>query len=145
MQTSSHPLAMRSLPSSSDESSDEEIMALETILLFCLAESPSSTVAEDFLADPLFPLPSDLLCFSLLRPRSRSSPLVFLRDFPSDFFFLTGAAPSSPLFLYASEPSVTKPSSSFFLFRPWRKKIHIKRRCQLIIFIQVSKIVLDFL
>jgi len=114
----SYPLAIRSLPSSSDESSsDEEIIALETILLFCLAESLSSTT-EDFLADPFFALPSDLLFFSLLRPRSRSSPLAFLRDFPSDFFFLTGAAPSSPLPLYPVEPSVTKPSSSFFLFRP---------------------------
>lgn len=93
-------------------------MALETILLFCLAESPSSTVAEAFLADPLLPLPSDLLFFSLLRPRSRSSPPAFLRDFFSDFFFLAGPAPSSPLPLYPFEPSVTKPSSSFFLFRP---------------------------
>lgn len=109
---------MRSLPpSSEDESSDEEMMAFETNLPFCL-DGPSSAdvfLPLDFFLAP-FPSPPRPF-FSRLRPRS-SPPDAFLRDLASVFRFLEGGPdPSSPLPLPGrpSDPSVTKPSSSFFL------------------------------
>lgn len=117
---------MRNLPpSSDDESSDEDIMALDTTLLFCLELRPSSTSPPDFLEAPFLPpLPSLRPFFSLARPRS-SPPLAFFRDLLSVWrgfrsalrFFDGGPAPSSPLRM-RSLPSVTKPSPSSFFLRP---------------------------
>lgn len=128
-----HPLAIRSLPPSSDDesSSEEEIIALDTTLFFCLELRPSSTLADFFELPFLLPFPSPRPFFSLGRPRS-SPLLVFLdRDLPSDWrglrsvlrFFTGGPEPSSPLPLPppAPEPSVTKPSSSSFFLRPYKR------------------------
>ena len=112
----SNPLAIRSLPpSSEEESSEEEMIAFEANLPFF-----SSTEGFFPLLRAAFVSPPPLPLRSLLRPRS--SPLAaFFRDFPSVFrFFDGGPAPSPPLPLLPipSDPSVTKPSSSSFFLRP---------------------------
>ena len=130
-----YPLAIFNLPSSSDESSDDEMIAFDTILVFCLELSPSSSEATDFLPPFLAPFPSPLGFLSRFLPRSpeaaRLRPLPSPRSFlvfrsPVLRFLAGGPAPSLPLPRPPPEPSVTKPSSSSFFFRPYFSLISIK-------------------